>query len=94
MWRPASVKSTVHTASGIVKSGPGQVFWVIATCGGTARNIQLNDSTDDSGTDRIDLDLPTNSVSPTGSLDPPIDFATGIYVVISAAGTKVTIGYN
>lgn len=76
-----------------VKAKPGKVFWVNVFAGATGGAWQLNDSTDDSGTDRFSDSAPANS-SKFIAFDPPLRFDTGIYLDIPGTNVTVTVGFN
>ena len=46
---------SIKTSDGAAKSGPGVVYWVAVSAGATGGAFQLNDSTDDSGTDMLNI---------------------------------------
>jgi len=83
--------SGVITSDTAVKEAPGKVYWITLSVE-SASVIQLNDSTDDSGTDKWQLRLPDNGCIHI-NLDPPIECATGIYIDIPAGEPTVVVGY-
>ncbi len=83
--------SGVKSADNLIKSGGGYVYWFTVS-DTAALAIELNDSTDDSGTDLWAIDLPADAYAHF-IFDPPIKFSTGIYLDVSTATCKVTIGY-
>ena len=88
---PDLLNSGVLSADTAVKSSEGYVYWI--TISDTAAlAIELNDSTDNSGTDRWAVDLPADAYAHF-IFDPPIKFSNGIYLDVSTATCKVTIGY-
>jgi hypothetical protein len=54
--------------------------------------IQLNDSTDDSGTDLWQLKLPATTWAHV-VFDPPLEFNTGIFLDVPAGTPDVIVGY-
>jgi hypothetical protein len=46
-----TVDTTVLTSDGAVSSNPGKVYWVLVSAVATGGAWQLNDSTDDGGTE-------------------------------------------
>lgn len=83
--------SGVLAADAAVKSAAGKVFW-ISLSDTAALAIELNDSTDGTGTDKWAIDLPADGYG-IFIFDPPIEFSTGIYLDVSTATCKVVVGY-
>lgn len=83
--------SGVLSADTAVKAAAGEVHWLTVS-DTAALAIELNDSTDGSGTDKWALDLPADGYAHF-IFDPPIEFSTGIYLDVSTGTCKVTIGY-
>lgn len=83
--------SGVLAADTLVKTGAGKVFW-ISFFDAADLTLQLNDSLDDSGTDKW-AGLLDVSVKPGEHInfDPPIEFETGIYLDVDTATCLVTI---
>jgi len=87
------LNSGVLAADTSVKATPGKVYWL--TVNDTAdMDLQLNDSTANGGTDLWAMKLDV-SVKNFGHFifDPPIEFATGIYLDVSTTTCQVIIGY-
>lgn len=74
-----------------VKSSAGKVYWM-SVSDTAALSIELNDSTDNSGTDRFAAVLPANCYGHY-IFDPPIEFTSGIYLDVSTATCKIVVGY-
>ncbi len=92
--RASRTESTsVKTSDGAVLSSAGRVFWIAASAGATGGAFQLNDSTDDGGTDKFDITMPASSVQHF-AFDPPIEFGTGIYADIPGTNVTITVGYQ
>ena len=73
-----------------VKASPGKVYWI--TISDTAALvIDLEDSSG-SGTSKWGIDLPADGYGHF-IFDPPIEFATGIFLDVSTVTCKVTVGY-
>ena len=97
--RTVAVPTTVVAADVAIKSASGRVWWItISNSHATdSAAVELNDSTDDSGTDRwgilleaVDIiGLPFHAV-----FDPPIQFDTGIYIDITGGTVKATVGWT
>jgi hypothetical protein len=84
---------SVDTSDGAVKSSPGVVYWVSASAGSTGGAWQLNDSTDDSGTDLLSAVSPANSIVFMDFSGAPIPFQAGIYADVPGTNITLTIGY-
>lgn len=96
---PASVESTVTTADATIKTGQGDVWWItISNSHATASTaVELNDSTDDSGTDRWGVLLEAVDLSGQpfhATFNPPIHFNTGIQIDITGGTVKATVGFD
>lgn len=91
---PNSVEATAITTADVqVKATTGIVYWVLASAGATGGAWQLNDSTDDTGTDLV------SAVSPASSIvfipfDPPVEFGTGIWADVPGTNITLTIGFK
>ena len=83
--------SGLKTADAAIKSSPGKVYWLTIS-DASASAIELNDSTDDGGTDIWGLILTTNCYMHI-NFDPPLEFATGIFLDVSTGTPDVYIGY-
>ncbi len=88
-----TVTTSIDTGDGVIKSSAGRVFWIIASAGATGGAWQLNDSTDDGGTDLIGAVSPASSIVSI-PLDPPLEFANGIYADIPGTNVTLTVGYQ
>jgi len=83
--------SGVKAADAQIKGSAGAVYWLTVS-DTAALAIEINDSTDNGGTDVWALDLPAAGYAHF-IFDPPIECGTGIYLDVSTATCKVTIGY-
>ena len=83
--------SGVLSADKAIKEAAGEVYWLTVS-DTAALAIELNDSIDDSGTDKWGFDLPADGYAHF-IFDPPIEFSTGIWLDVSTATCKVTVGY-
>lgn len=83
--------SGLKTADVAIKSAEGKVYWITVS-DTLASVVQLNDSTDDSGTDQWQITLPTNSYIHV-IFDPPLEFATGIYLDVPTGSPDIIVGY-
>lgn len=92
MAKPAGVLTSIDIADGLVNAGQSKVYWVTASATTTGGAAQLNDSTDDSGTDKWSV-VVAATTSVHYIFDPPIDFALGVYADIPGTNVTLTIGY-
>ena len=84
--------SGLLSADKAVKEASGAVYWLTVSDMADLA-IELNDSKDNSkATDEWGIDLPAGGYAHF-IFDPPIEFDTGIYLDVSTATCKVTIGY-
>lgn len=87
-------KTAVLTADAAAKSAPGHVYWVAVSAGATGGAFQLNDSTDDSGTDKLNITMPASTTMFLNFGEHPIEFLTGIFVDIPGTNLTVNVGYE
>ena len=83
--------SGLKTADAAIKGSPGKVYWLTIS-DASASAIQLNDSTDDGGTDIWGLILTTNTFHHF-NFDPPLEFDIGIFLDVPTGTPDVYIGY-
>jgi hypothetical protein len=88
-----NIQTSVDTSDGAVKSSKGWVHWVAACAGATGGAWQLNDSTDDSGTDLFSHVQPANSSTFFSFVGAPLQFGSGIYADIPGTNVTLTVGY-
>jgi hypothetical protein len=81
------------TSDTLVYTGAADVYWISAANAGAAGTWELNDSTNDSGTDKFAGSEPAGNATHMLPLPTPIHFETGIYVDMAAANGILTIGY-
>jgi len=90
---PEGVTTTaIVTSDTAVKAAPGKVYWISASAAATGGAWQINDSTDDSGTDKISAVQPALSTTPI-LFDPPLECTVGIFADIPGSNITLTIGY-
>lgn len=90
---PADLENSgVKSADALIYTGAAAVYWITVSDVANLA-IELNDSTDNSGTDQWAVDIPAGACQHF-IFDPPIDFETGIYLDVSTVTCKVTIGYK
>jgi hypothetical protein len=84
--------TSILAADGQATNYPATVYWMAVSAAGTAGRLQLNDSTDDSGTDLFDVDVPADSMTFFGNLD--LTFNTAVYVDIPGSNIRITVGHS
>ena len=82
--------SGVKSADTQIKSGAGAAYWITVS-DTAALAITLEDAVG-TGTAKWGIDLPAAGYAHF-IFDPPIEFGTGIYLNVSTATCKVTVGY-
>ena len=87
----ACCETKVLSGGTAVKSGAGVVHW-ISVSDTADLAIELNDSTDNSGTDLWGIKFNADSIAHF-EFKPAIYFATGIYCDVSTTSCVITIGY-
>lgn len=93
-----TVTPTTFTATGEVRNSRAILHWVTASNGHATEitEVELNDSTDDSGADRWGCYLSDNAGGKNtvhAEFDPPIEFVDGIFLDLTNATTVViTLG--
>ena len=83
--------SGVLSADTLIRTGMGDVNWLTVS-DTAALSLELNDSTDNSGTDKWAIVLPAGAYAHY-IFDPALSFGTGIYLDVSTATCKVVVGY-
>ena len=84
--------TSILAADGQATSYPATVYWMAVSAAATGGRLQLNDSTDDSGTDLLDVNVPANSMTFFGNLD--LTFNTAVYVDIPGSNIRITVGHS
>ena len=85
------LNSGVKSADAQIKATAGDAYWItVSDTAGLA--ITLEDAVG-TGTAKWGIDLPAAGYAHF-VFDPPIEFATGIYLNVSTATCKVTVGYK
>ena len=92
-----TVDTTVLTSDGAVSANPGKVYWVLVSAAATGGAWQLNDSTDEGGTDLVSGVQAANTsqflrfgTENEGALV----FGTAIYADIPGSNITLTVGYH
>ena len=94
---------TIPVAAGQLSSGPlssdtlvftgRAVVYQISVGDTAALNLELNDSTDGTGVDKWGMVIPADGYG-HWIFQPPLEFATGIYLDVDTATCVVTVGYK
>lgn len=87
----ATKSSGLLTSDTAVKASPGRVYSVTVS-DTAAAVIQLNDSTDDSGSDKWGVTIPADGYAHF-LFQPPLKFKTGIYLDVPTGAPDVYIEY-
>ena len=90
---PNTEQTAILTSDDQVKAGPGYVYWVLVSVVATGGAWQLNDSTDDGGTDIVSGVAAANTQTFLDFSGFPIRFGTGIYADIPGSNITLTVGY-
>ncbi len=85
------LNSGVKSADAVIKASPGAVYW-ISVSDTAALLVEIENSATGGGTNVWAVDLPAAAYAHF-IFDPPIECAAGIYLDVSTATCKVTIGY-
>lgn len=91
---PNVVRTSVVTSDTSVKAAEGRVYWLAVSAGATGGAFQVNDSTNDSGTDLLDITMPASTTQFFDFSDAPIRCVTGIYVDVPGTNVTVNVGYQ
>ena len=83
--------SGVKSGDALIKTGTSSVYW-LSISDTAALSIELNNSTDNSGTDLWAAVLPVGCYAHF-IFDPPIEFSAGIYLDVSTVTCKAVVGY-
>ena len=88
------VQTSVVTSDGSITTAPAIVYGVLVSAGATGGLWQLNDSTDDSGTDRIYGFAEANSQSQVDLSGSPVQFDIGIRADLEGSNQALTVFYT
>ena len=89
----ALLETAVVTSDTLVYTGVADVYWVAAGDSSTAGTWQLNDSTNDSGTDKFSAYEEATTATHMLPFPIPIHFDTGIWVDVQGAGLILVVAY-
>jgi len=84
----------VVTSDGSITTAPGIVYGVLAAAGTTGGLWQLNDSTDDSGTDLISGFAEASSQTYIDLSQSPVQFSTAIRADLAGTNQILTVFYT
>jgi len=88
------VQTSVVTSDGSITTAPGIVYGVLAAAGTTGGLWQLNDSTDDSGTDLISGFAEASSQTYIDLSQSPVQFSTAIRADLAGTNQILTVFYT
>ena len=88
------VQTSVVTSDGSITTAPAIVYGVLSAAGGTGGLWQLNDSTDDSGTDLISGFAQASSQHFIDLSEIPVQFNTGIRADLAGSNQTITVFYT
>jgi len=91
---PRSVSSSVQTADASVTTRESKVYGVLVGAGATGGAWQLNDSSDDSGTDLISGIVQANGGYFVNLSEIPVQFSTGIRADLEGSNITITVFYD
>lgn len=94
MPTPAEVQTGTATADASITTAAGKVYWLSIgnAHASETTTVQLNDSTDDTGTDLWVGAVPPEAVGHF-LFSPPIKFATGVRIDIQSGTVTATVGF-
>ena len=92
---PKSIEKTaVVTSDTAVRTGLTTVWGVAVSAGATGGAFQLNDSTDDGGTDLLNLTMAATTTLFL-NIDPsPLEFKNGLYIDVPGTNVTVNVGWT
>ena len=88
------VQTSVVSSDGSITTAPGIVYGVLAAAGTTGGLWQLNDSTDDSGTDLISGFAQASSQTYIDLSESPVQFSTAIRADLAGSTQILTVFYT
>ena len=88
------VQTSVVTSDGSITTAPAIVYGVLVAAEGTGGLWQLNDSTDDSGTDLISGFAQASSQHFIDLSEIPVQFNTGIRADLAGSNQTITVFYT
>jgi len=88
------VQTSVVTSDDSITTAPATVYGVLAAAGATGGLWQLNDSTDDSGTDKISGFIQASSQTYIDLSGSPVQFDIGIRADLAGSNQILTVFYT
>ena len=89
----AYLETAVVTSDTLVYTGAADVYWIAVSTGAYTIDWELNDSTNDSGTDKFAGQETVNVGTKILRLPTPLHFDTGIWVDIDNTLGRIVVGY-
>jgi len=92
-----TVDTAVLTSDGQASANPGKVYWVLVSAVATGGAWELNDSTDDGGTDLISGVQAANTsqfLRLGANGEGALIFSTAVYVDIPGSNITITVGHS
>ena len=89
--------TSILTSDGQATSYPATVHWVLVSAAATGGAWQLNDSTDDGGTDQISGVQAANTsqfLRMGANSEGALIFSTAVYVDIPGSNITITVGHS
>ena len=89
--------TSILTSDGQATSYPATVHWVLVSAADTGGAWQLNDSTDDGGTDLISWVQAANTsqfLRMGANSEGALIFSTAVYVDIPGSNITITVGHS
>jgi hypothetical protein len=84
--------TAIVTGDTSVATGYRILKWLFVSAGATGGSFQINDSTDDSGTDKIDIAMPASTTLSMPMLN--LTLKLGLYVDVPGTNITVNLGYS
>jgi len=88
------VQTSVVTSDGSITTAPAIIYGVLVAAGSTGGLWQLNDSTDDSGTDKISGFSEASSQTYIDLSGSPVQFDVGIRADLPGSNQILTVFYT
>jgi hypothetical protein len=92
--RPGECNVNIVTGDTLIRTGAAKVYWITVSAGATGGAFQLNDSTNDSGTDKYSASVTASTGPWSLYFDPPIKFDTGVFVDVPGTNLIVNVGWG
>ena len=92
-----TVDTAILSSDGQASANPGKVYWALVSAVATGGAWQLNDSTDDGGTDLISGVQAANTsqfLRMGANSEGALIFSTAVYVDIPGSNITITVGHS